>query len=62
MIVAGKKSRKKYEVASLAEIVGKTVEAVERSTIDSEYGEEPLVSLYFTDGTTHGFVLPREED
>jgi hypothetical protein len=40
--------------------VGKTVQGVASTTVPSENGDEPCVMLLFTDGTSHGFVLPRD--
>ena len=45
---------------ALEEIVGKTIQGVARTTVPGENGNEPCVMLLFTDGTRHGFVLPRD--
>lgn len=60
-IIAGKKSHQgKYPHVALGEIVGKTIEAIGTTTVDSAYGDEPCTILYFKDGTQHGFVHPAE--
>lgn len=46
----------------LDEMVGRTVAAVEEGTIEGQYGDEPTITLRFTDGTFHTFVLPIDED
>ena len=38
--------------------MGKTVQGVAETTVEGENGSEPCVTLLFTDGTRHGFVLP----
>jgi hypothetical protein len=48
----------KYREVALDEILGKTVQGVGRTTVESASGNEPCVVLLFTDGTRHGFVLP----
>jgi hypothetical protein len=50
----------KYKQVALGDIVGKTVQGVARTTVPSEIGDEPCIRLLFTDGTSHGFVLPRD--
>jgi hypothetical protein len=48
----------KYRQVALDDIVGKTIQGVGRTTVESASGNEPCVVLLFTDGTRHGFVLP----
>jgi hypothetical protein len=61
MKISGKK-KGKYEPTTLQNLVGKTIEAVEQSMIDGNYGKELCVTIYFTDKTQHGFVLPKDEE
>lgn len=60
-LLAGKKSRKKYQQVPLDTLVGKMVEAISQKTVDGAWGQEPCIVLHFTDGTEHRFVLPTEE-
>ena len=50
----------KYRQVALDEIVGKTVQGVASMTVQGADGDEPCLVLLFTDGTRHGFVLPRD--
>lgn len=61
-LVAGKQTKKRYRHVDLAQIVGKTVEAVTQGTVPGNYGPEPVIYILFSDGTRHGFVLPTDED
>lgn len=58
MLFGKKDAKLGYTHVELAEIVGKTVQGVGRTTVEGEYGDEPCVMLLFTDGTKTGFVLP----
>lgn len=57
-----KQSRKRAKKVPLKEIVGKTIARVRWTKVEGQYGKEPCVNLHFTDGTVHGFVLPRDEE
>ena len=60
-ILAGKKSWKgRYYFVPLKKIVGRTVEAVGLTRVESASESEPCVILYFDNGTQHGFVLPAD--
>ena len=37
---------------------GKTIDFVVESEVESQYGNNPVITLHFTDNTTHSFVLP----
>ncbi len=50
----------KYRQVALDEIAGKTVQGVARMTVQGADGDEPCLVLLFSDGTRHGFVLPRD--
>lgn len=52
----------KSKAIPLEEMVGRTVESIRWSRCSAWAGDYPMVTLYFTDGTHHGFVLPLEED
>ena len=49
-----------YEEVALDAIVGKTIQGIAWTTVEGENGSEPCVTLFFSDSTRHGFVLPRE--
>jgi hypothetical protein len=49
-------------ITATSGLVGKTIARVEFGTVQSNYGDEPCTTLHFTDGTSHGFVHPRDED
>lgn len=61
-VIAGKKSKEKYEGVNLTELVGKKVEAVSVKWVESAYGKEPCTVLYFEDGTEVGFVVKEDDD
>jgi hypothetical protein len=46
----------------LQELIGKTISDVKWGETEGAYGLEPIVTLYFTDESSHTFVLPKEED
>lgn len=46
----------------LSELIGKTISHVQECEVEGAYGLEPAVILYFTDQTSHIFVLPKDED
>lgn len=55
----GKPRKRRVNVrVELEDVVGKTIRAIRHTTVEGAYGKEPIVTLYFTDGTCHGFVLP----
>ncbi len=39
------------------DMVGRTIARLEHGTTEGAYGDEPTVTLHFTDGTCHTFVL-----
>jgi hypothetical protein len=39
------------------DMVGRTIARLERGTSEGPYGDEPTVTLHFTDGTRHTLVL-----
>lgn len=43
---------------ALEDVVGRTVAAIYRTEVKGAYGDEPCITLVFTDGTQHGFVIP----
>ncbi len=43
-------------------LIGKTILAVDSTSVDGEWGDEPATRLTFTDGTTHVFVHPKDDD
>jgi len=45
----------------LEKIVGRTIASIDEVKIEGSYGEETMVVLRFTDGTSHGFVV-RDDD
>jgi hypothetical protein len=57
--IAGKISGKAKHV-QLEEIVGKTILGIGSTTVEGANGPEPCIMLYFTDGTSHGFVIPTD--
>ena len=50
------------EELELKDIIGKTIESYEWGTAESNYGDEPKITLKFTDGTQFSFVLARDDD
>ena len=60
-IIAGKKSHKRYRPIGLPKIIGKTIETITETVIEGEYGDQRCTNLLFTDGTTHGFVMPSDD-
>ena len=58
-LLAGTRGGRAVHV-ELTAIVGKTIQGVVRTTVPSDEGDEPCIQLLFTDGTEHGFVLPRD--
>ena len=61
-IIAGKKSSLPFKHVPLAEIVGKTIQAIGTTTVDGPNGQEPCTILFFTDRTKHGFVHPTNDE
>ena len=59
-IIHGKKKRKKYRHVSLEEIVGETLEAIGLTTTKGNWGDEPCLQLFFSNGKQHGIVLPAD--
>ncbi len=57
-ILAGKTKGMKYRHVDLEDTVGKTVQAIGLTKVDSDCGKESCIVLMFTDGTKHGFVVP----
>lgn len=49
-----------FKEVALDAIVGKTIQGIAWTTVEGENGSEPCVTLFFSDSTRHGFVLPRE--
>ena len=49
-----------FKEVALDAIVGKTIQGIAWTTVEGESGSEPCVTLFFSDNTRHGFVLPRE--
>jgi hypothetical protein len=44
----------------LEQMPGKAVEKIVRGKVDGPHGKQPVVWVCFTDGTRHGFVIPKE--
>jgi hypothetical protein len=44
------------------DITGKTIERVEHGTREGDFGDYPITTLIFTDGTEHVFVHPMDAD
>jgi hypothetical protein len=60
IIIAGKKPKGAIRNVSLDGIIGKTVVAIEQGTVEGADGKEPCITLIFSDGTKHGFVIARD--
>lgn len=61
-LLYGALEEKRYDKpCQLKEIVGKTVKAVSRTEVDSDYTPGVCIVLHFEDGTHHGFVVPNED-
>jgi hypothetical protein len=43
-------------------LVGKTIAAVEHTSVEGPWGDEPATRLVFTDGTDHVFVHPQDDE
>ena len=43
-------------------LIGKTISNITREIIEQDYGDHTVITLIFTDGTKHGFVLPIDEE
>jgi len=46
----------------LKELIGKVISDVKWGEVEGTYGPEPTVTLYFTDESSHTFVLPKDEE
>lgn len=51
-----------YQHATLEKLVDKTIQAVETDEVEGAYGNEPMTTLYFTDGSKFSFVHPSDEN
>jgi DNA-directed RNA polymerase subunit RPC12/RpoP len=47
-------------IVPIGDIVGKTIAKIEHTHVDGNYGKEPCIMLFFTDGTRHGFVIAQD--
>lgn len=45
----------------LNELIGKIISRVEEGTVEGSDGEEPSITLHFTDGTCHTFVIRTDD-
>lgn len=61
-LIAGVKTRETYTPIDTKDCVGKTVEAVIETWVPSPWGPEKCIRLHFADGTTHGFVVPTDDE
>jgi hypothetical protein len=48
--------------ASADDLTGKTIADVQPTTVAGAYGSEPATQLVFTDGTSHVFVHPSDNE
>jgi hypothetical protein len=63
LVCGRKRPGKRYRTIGLDELAGKTIEGVTQSrTGQDAFGRKPLTTLYFTDGTRHGFLHPAPDE
>lgn len=55
------KSPHKHQHVPLEMLVGKTIEAVAKGTVEGADGNETCIYLLFSDGTKHGFVIAEND-
>jgi hypothetical protein len=63
LVCGRKRAGKRYRAVNLEELAGKTVEGVTQGTTGEDAsGRKPLTTLYFIDGTRHGFLHPAPDE
>ena len=55
-----KSMAKKAKPVPLEDITGKTIYRIKRYFQDTDYGREMVITLFFTDNTKHGFIIPAD--
>jgi len=59
-MIAGRLPPSDGGTIALEDVVGRTVAAIYKTEVEGAFGEEPCITLVFTDGTQYGFIIPAD--